>query len=302
MQKIIIFIVVFISPLIAGYETLMYDRFADGERVSQSLPDSARWFTKMPPESVFTSSHGLDYRIETAPYGVQQVWCHFTPAGQQVCLESGEQIRLRVVLEMLSGSDASWDRGLMLGLFNSMGTRDETDGTYSSANRNDDNGFFIITNPGKTTYNYAKLCMVTENTSSDHFVNYTVLNTFTSYNMSTEAVDISFDILRVPGGLKINSVIGPYSSIYDEFIPIEDGSDYLCFDTISLFLDGRAFPGDIGAFGLDFAGVYLYRTDACSETCGYGNRLAGDINRDCYVNIIDFYVLSRQWLWETALQ
>jgi hypothetical protein len=114
--------------------------------------------------------------------------------------------------------------------------------------------------------------------------------------MGLEETDVSFDILRVDGGVEITAVIGPESYIYDEFIPIEEGSDYLEFDTVSLFLDGRAFPADIGAMALDFVGIYLYETDKCSQICGYGDQLSGDINQDCYVNLNDFYIMYQDWL------
>lgn len=274
---------------------LMYDKFEDGSRTVSSLPYSAKWITKMPSNTLFAAAFGDDYRLETTYSGIQQFWAYFTDNGNPVVLEVGQQLRLSFRLQMLKASDASWDRALMFGLFNSMGTRDTADYAYNSALRKDDVGYFVITNPGRTTDNYAKICKVTENTYSDHFVNYTQLAAFRSYNMTTETVDIEMQIIHIKEGLLISAIVGPDSYIYDTFIQVE-GPDYTAFDTFSILLDGMGFPGDVGAMGIDFVGVYLYETDSCSGLCGEDLRLSGDINRDCYVDIADFAVLVNEWL------
>ncbi|AQQ71043.1 hypothetical protein SMSP2_01407 [Limihaloglobus sulfuriphilus] len=283
-------------------QILMHDEFADGERNTQLLPDSAKWLKRL-SGAVTVDTSSADYYMHLDDCTSQQVWAHFTQPGSPITLGVGDSLSFVMRLSLPVAADTSWNRALMFGLFNSMGTRDTVDYTGTGAQRSDDSGYYAETNPGRTTMSYAKIQkMILQEGSqyNDHFSFYETLVAFSSFTMQQgTGYDVEFGVERTSEtSLSIDAKAGPgyyVTGIVD--VPAEQR--YFSFDTISIFVDGRAFPGDLGRLTVDKVLLsHNWRTSAgsCAEVISTGQRMPADINSDCYVNFEDIDILASQWL------
>lgn len=286
--------------------TAVNDTFTDRERHTQDTPYSLHWFTRWPAEALFVNTDVPNYRLETDERASHQIWTHFTGQNyaipnslmlEPVTLKVGETIKVVMRFKMLEAADTSWNNALMFGLFNSNGTRDTADYTGTGGQRLDDTGYFVITNPGRTTDGYAKLNKVTEGTSTDHFVSFVQLATFRSYNMAMNDTDVDISVTRVDETtLSLSARVGP-GYIISGVLDTPSDASYFTFDTISILVDGRAFPDDTVAFSLDNVWVtYDLFPSTCEQVVAFGGGFASDINDDCNVDYEDFALVATDWL------
>ncbi|AQQ71042.1 hypothetical protein SMSP2_01406 [Limihaloglobus sulfuriphilus] len=286
--------------------TIVNDQFTDRERHTQDIPYSMHWFSRMAADSIFVNTEVPNYRLETLEAGVHQFWAHFTGqnyaipnsiAVDPITLEVGETLKAIIRFQFLEPSDASFDRALMFGLFNSNETRDTGDGSGTGGERVDDTGYFVITNPGRTTDGYASIRKVTEGTSTDHFISYQLLDTFRSYNCQDLVTDMDIAVTRLDETtLSLSARVGP-GYIITDVIDTPSDPDYFTFDTVSVFVDGLGFPDDDVAVSVDNVWVtYELYPDTCEQLMLFGGGYTADINEDCHVDIADFAMLADTWL------
>jgi len=99
---------------------LLNDTFSDGERLTQNLPTSARWFTGGATGTVTSSASGLTF-TDTSPTKATAM-AYFSPS----TLSIGQSITLSFNYQFQTVANS--DNAFMFGLYNSGGSRLTTDG------------------------------------------------------------------------------------------------------------------------------------------------------------------------------
>jgi hypothetical protein len=267
------------------------DGFDDGERLTQSPPSSAQWFNRRPAAELFVQSIDGDNKLRTGT-STTQIWAHFAPSGSPVVLAIGDRLELsaEVSWDGVFAPEPARDRSLGFGLWDSKGTRDTADNSGNPGQRGDDTGYLVFTNPAR---NHESASMIAGGlTSSDHYVTFTTLQQFVSFNWGTAAQNVWLTMTRTgESEMMLEAMIGEISAS-PQFTDI--AASTFSYDTVSFFFDNRVFENSTGRLQVDDVNVKIVP-----------GAMGGDANRDGVVNIADLGILAANWqssgaLWEHA--
>jgi hypothetical protein len=115
--------------------------------------------------------------------------------------------------------------------------------------------------------------------------------------MQANDTDVDISVTRVDETtLSLSARVGP-GYIISGVMDTPTDPAYFTFDTVSILVDGRAFPDDDASFSVDNVWVtYDLYPDNCEQIILLGGGSASDINEDCHVNNDDFALLAADWL------
>lgn len=158
------------ASALAGSQVLLNETFADGERETQALPDSAEWFGSSAANTLWIErDRGL-----VQDGGGRHVLAYFTPSQEPIRLSPGQTLRLTYELAVIGPMDGP--SAFRVGLFDSGGARVIDDKQSRSRDFVGYRGYIGTTNP-KPLKN-APLRLAKRTGESD-----TLLATITAYEL-----------------------------------------------------------------------------------------------------------------------
>lgn len=227
----------------AGPQLFMNDTFADGERETQALPESAEWFGSSAASTLWIErDRGL-----VQDGGGRHVLAYFTPSREPVRLSPGQTLRLTYELAVIGPMDGP--SAFRVGLFDSGGARVIDDKQSRSRDFIGYRGYIGTTNP-KPLKN-APLRLAKRTGESD-----TLLATITAYELlggSGGSLEFMEDGAFYKGELSVKclsydeaAVTHSYSGgeLRDQIVSETDAhSPQFTFDTIAVHAGSKAANG-----------------------------------------------------------
>jgi hypothetical protein len=221
------------TSLKAAPIVLLDDKFDDGDRTTQSLPGSSRWYYLGGSGSMSASNHTLNWNIGS---GYASALTYFSAA--PIALEVGDTLTASLTLAFDNIGATSLANSLRIGLFNSGGTRVSADVPGSRFNPTFNNyaGYYGNLNPLSTAANTFSAYRRGNTANQDLF-------TLSSLYLSPSGNSVLFQedtplqvitrVTRTATGVAWSFTIGGTT-----IQGIDVGSSYFSFDTLALYVAG----------------------------------------------------------------
>ena len=224
--------------------TLLADAFADDERLTQSLPSSARWFYAGQDDTtkrLTTASIVPAQNLVFTPGGVNAMtFTYFTASGSPRSLAVGESLNVQANLRM--DALVNFANGVRFGLFNSQATEPPPTSPAdldSTSTFNNYLGYSGWLNPGVTGgFNLYRRATVGTNPFS--IATSTLLGAENPVTLGlrtspSRQARLSFTVTRLPSGVRIESSINGRG-----VVRTDTTATTTSFDTFGLFVHGNA--------------------------------------------------------------
>ncbi len=215
-------------------EVILDDRFVDGDRSTQNLPASSRWFFHSGAGSLTASPGAMNWTI-AGGYG--SMLTYFSASGSPVQLAVGDTLAVSFTMNVANPGATPLDQSLRFGLFNSQGTRVSADGGTRFNNIfNNYQGYYGSINPLSSAANKFYAYRRGGTAANDLFTQSSIFlpSSGAGLQWSAGVINGSLSVTRLASGLRFRAQLG------DAVVDVTDAtSTYFSFDTLAFYTAGE---------------------------------------------------------------